>query len=252
MMHVDFKRYTAGDQRQNTDLNLDDRERVSKITFDLRDMNLQPLQRERFVFLLGPRYNPEKPHKIKIVTKQYATYIENYFKGMETIKELYWEALRAPMDAVNFSRNPYLREAFKKRRLGKTKAERVIKLAQLAKERKARYARVEVEQKQAAEKGIGTPLEHKERNVKYAIQRRKLGFIDLETTADGKTILAEEGMGVDDPVMHELEIKSTRYQKKVQEQRARKKLEIVTPIQGISRAEYEESMLKPNELFKDV
>lgn len=156
------------------------------------------------------------------------------------------------MDAVNFKRNPYLREAFKKRRLGKTKAERVNKLSQLENERKARYARVEEEQKQAAEKGLGTPLEHKEKNVQYAIQRRKLGFIDLETTADGKTILAEEGMGVADPVMHELEIKATRYQKQVQDQRARKKIDIITPIQGISRAEYEESMLKQDEHFKDV
>ena len=63
------------------------------------------------------------------MSKQYATHIENYFKGMDTIKELYWEALRAPMDAVNFKRNPYLREAFKKRRLGKTKAERVNTLS---------------------------------------------------------------------------------------------------------------------------
>jgi len=59
-------------------------------------------------------------------------------------------------------------------------------------------------------------------------------------------------MGVADPVMHELEIKATRYQKQVQDQRARKKIEIITPIQGISRQEYEESMLKKDEHFKDV
>ena len=70
------------------------------------------MQRERFIFLLGQRYNPKKPHEVKIVTKQYATFLENYFKGMDTIKELYWESLRAPSDPVNLRRDPYLREKF--------------------------------------------------------------------------------------------------------------------------------------------
>lgn len=59
------------------------------------------------------------------MTKQYPTYLENYFKGFETIRELYWEALRAPLDPVNFRRNPYLREMYKKRVFGRTKEERV-------------------------------------------------------------------------------------------------------------------------------
>ena len=67
---VEYKRYTAGDYRQNDENNTDDRERVSKIRFDIRDLNLAPLQRERFIFLLGSRYNHEKnPFKVKIVTK---------------------------------------------------------------------------------------------------------------------------------------------------------------------------------------
>ena len=135
-MDVIYKRYTAGDYRQGDAANLDDRERVCKIKFDIRDLCLQPLQRERFVFLLGPRHNPAKPHNIKIVTKQYATYTENYFKGMETIKELYWEALRAPLDAVNFQRNPYLREAFRKSKLGKTTEERKATLSAMKGARK--------------------------------------------------------------------------------------------------------------------
>ncbi len=39
-MITHYKRYTAGDYRQNSAQNLDDRERVSKITFDLRDLLL--------------------------------------------------------------------------------------------------------------------------------------------------------------------------------------------------------------------
>ena len=40
---VPFKRYTAGDYRQNDPRNIDDRERVAKIIFDLRELQLQPL-----------------------------------------------------------------------------------------------------------------------------------------------------------------------------------------------------------------
>ena len=89
------------------------------------------MQKERFIFLLGPRHNPKKPHDIKIVTKQYATFTENYFKGMQTIKELYWESLRAPADDANFKRDPYLREAILKKKFGKTREERLQTRAEL-------------------------------------------------------------------------------------------------------------------------
>ena len=56
-----YKRYVAGDIREDEPNNVDDRERVSKLRFKLSDLNLQPLQKERFIFLLGPRYNPKKP-----------------------------------------------------------------------------------------------------------------------------------------------------------------------------------------------
>ena len=59
------------------------------------------------------------------MTKQYATFLENYFKGFETIKELYLEALRAPTDPVNLRRDPYLREKFLKKRFGRTREERI-------------------------------------------------------------------------------------------------------------------------------
>lgn len=75
---------------------------------------------------MGPRWkwHERRPHEVKIVTKQYSTYVENYFKGMETIKELYWESLRAPEDPVNVQRNPYLRQMILKKFYGKTGAER--------------------------------------------------------------------------------------------------------------------------------
>lgn len=139
-LHVNasYKRYTAGDYRQGDENNIDDRDRISKLKFDLRDLHLAPLQRERFIFLLGPRWNPKKPHDIKIVTKQYATFLENYFKGMGTIQELYYEALRAPADPVNLVRDPYLREKFIKKKFGRTKEERKATLRRLKRE-KARF-----------------------------------------------------------------------------------------------------------------
>lgn len=179
------------------------------------------------------------------MTKQYPTYLENYFKGFETIRELYWEALRAPTDAVNFRRNPYLREMHKKRFFGRTKDERVAKIAELKKMHADRLQEMELEEKAETEK----QQELTEKHIRYAQDRKKLGFIDLETTADGKTVVAEQ---VEDPTMDELTVNSTRYQKQVQEQRARKKIDIVAPIQGISRKEHVDAMLKPDEHYKDV
>lgn len=124
-----YKRYTATDKREHKDhmtQNMDDRERVAKITFDLRELGLQPLQRERFVFLMGPRYNPARPHFMKVVCKQYATYAENFLRANDILREIYWESLRAPMTATNFVRNPYLRERMIKKIFGKTKAERTV------------------------------------------------------------------------------------------------------------------------------
>ena len=60
-----YKKYTAGDTR--ADDNLDNRERVvsrpyfikiikAKIWVHMREMGLAPLQRQRFIYLLGNRY----------------------------------------------------------------------------------------------------------------------------------------------------------------------------------------------------
>jgi hypothetical protein len=110
--------------RVNDENNLDLRGEVAKIWIDIREMNLAPLQRERFIFLLGRRYNPKKVHDVKIVCKQYATYSENYIRAFEILKQIYWESLRAPSTDVTAQRNPYRREFIKKKFFGKTKAER--------------------------------------------------------------------------------------------------------------------------------
>lgn len=132
---------------------------------------------------------------------------------MQTIKELYWEAMRAPEDPVNLQRNPYQRENMKKKLWGKTKAERDAKLKEVKAERIEHVKNVDAALQQEEDLGIGTPFEHKERRVSNAKARRRLGFVDVETDADGNTILSENGIGVEDKVMEDLEIRSTTYQK---------------------------------------
>jgi len=41
--------------------------------------------------------------------------------------------LRAPNDAVNFRRDPYLREMYKKKKFGKTREERLATLSEMKK-----------------------------------------------------------------------------------------------------------------------
>jgi hypothetical protein len=64
-IQAQYKKYTAGDTRMED--NLDTRDRVAKITVDLTDMGLAPLQRQRMIFLLGNRFTGSD--KIKIVCK---------------------------------------------------------------------------------------------------------------------------------------------------------------------------------------
>ena len=167
---------------------------------------------------------------------------------METIKELYLESLRAPADPVNFQRDPYLREKYIKKHFGRTKEERInaIKKFKLARQKHMD----EYEQRKADE--VKVSEEQHGKRVKNAKIRRSLGFIDFETDENGNVVPIDESQGVDDPVMEELTIKDARYQKKVQETRERKKINIITPIAGVSKEEYREAMLRSDEYFKDV
>lgn len=120
---VIYKKYTAGDTRAED--NLDNRERVAKIFVNLKDLKLAPLQRERFIYLLGNRWIGSD--KVKIVCKQYNTFHENYHRAMEILREILWESKRAPDTNTIALRNPYRREQFKKS-LGRTREERLANL----------------------------------------------------------------------------------------------------------------------------
>ena len=94
-IQAEFKKYFLDDTRW-TKNNLDIRSRVCKLVVDMRELHLSPLQRQRFIYLLGPRYNPSYPFKAKIVVRQYPKYEQNYERGLDIIKQMYWESLRAP------------------------------------------------------------------------------------------------------------------------------------------------------------
>lgn len=122
-----YKKYTAGDTRQED--NLDNRERVAKIWVQLNEMGLAPLQRQRFIFLLGNRYTGSG--KVKIVCRQYNTFHENFMRAHEILRELYWEAKRAPSINTTAIKNPYRREFFKKKFFGRTREERLATIKEL-------------------------------------------------------------------------------------------------------------------------
>jgi hypothetical protein len=110
--------------------NLDTRDRVAKVTVDLKEMGFAPLQRQRFIFLLGNRFTGSD--KVKIVCKQYNTYHENFVRANEILRELFWEAKRAPDTNTTAIVNPYRREFFKKKFLGRTLEERIANEKELA------------------------------------------------------------------------------------------------------------------------
>jgi len=53
---MQFDKYPSGDTRENETQRIDHRDKKAKVFFDMRDMKLSPEQRERLIFLLGPRY----------------------------------------------------------------------------------------------------------------------------------------------------------------------------------------------------
>lgn len=169
--------YPSDDVRQHGDDRIDHRDKIMKFYFDIRDFGLGPLQRERFTFLLGPRYKGS--HKFKLVGNKHLTLQENYMKTMETLREIYWESLRAPDDVtVTYRRNPYRREKLIKKLMGKTREERLENKAmfkEMLKEHKLEmdksYIQKDLDVQDRYDAGRG-------RRVDIAKRRAKLGFDD--------------------------------------------------------------------------
>jgi hypothetical protein len=106
----------------------DKRNREGKFVVDINDMNLSRLQRQRLIFLLGPRY--KNSSKFKIVYRKYETFEKNLEKAFEILKLLYIEAKRAPILHPTKC-SPKERANYFKKYLGKTKEEREIKKKKL-------------------------------------------------------------------------------------------------------------------------
>lgn len=71
---IQTDKYPAGDVREHGTTRTDHRDKVAKIEFNMQDLKLSPEQRERLIFLLGPRYRPEHGNKIKIVQRSFLTF----------------------------------------------------------------------------------------------------------------------------------------------------------------------------------
>ena len=174
-----FDKYPHGDVREHGDTRIDHRDKVAKIFFDLRDLGLSPEQRERFIFLLGPRYN--ESHQVKIVCRQFMTFQENYLRALEQFREIYWESKRAPDRCATLSRNPYRREKILKKLYGRTKEERTASKALLQSEMEEHFKKID-------EEHMNKEIDHKpskesvKRRQEIAQRRAKLGFNDKGAT----------------------------------------------------------------------
>ena len=240
-IQVEYKKYTAGDSRAED--NLDNRERVAKIRVHLRDMNLAPLQRQRFVYLLGNRYTGSD--KVKLVCRQYNTYHENYVRVMETLREIYWEAKRAPGDNTTAAKNPYRREFLKKKFFGRTREERLATLKAL--DESVAQQRLAVDQAKIGlqEEARAKQDSARKRRLEHAAKRLSLGFNDSK-------VAAAKEEGVQDAILEELEHKSKEYEKQIEEQKERRPVKMVSQVKGISKEEIESLMLRDQDKFKPI
>jgi hypothetical protein len=239
-MHAQYNDYAGGDLRpESNPANMDNRHRVSKLYFDIRNFRLAPLQRNRFQYLLGPRWNPQKPHHLKIVSSRFPTFEENYVNGLRTLREIYWEAKRAPDTNHTFKVNPYRRDKLIKKFFGKTAEERRAFRDRIKLLHKERVAELEREK---AEKEIQAQQEQKQLSEKrrgHGRLRKQLGFKDD----------TEE---VDDPVLDKLEYDDALFQKAQKEKRDRKVIKMPTEIEGITRKEQYESVYQDKDAFKPI
>lgn len=70
----------------------------AKITVDIKDFAIFPLQLERLCFLLGPRYKND--YKIKLNVNVDEDFKVNVGKGLDMLRQLYIESLRAPIEML--------------------------------------------------------------------------------------------------------------------------------------------------------
>ena len=89
-IHLVHHKDKEGNPKTEPDL----RDSVVRMFLNMDDWNLTPKQKERLIFLLGPRYKgvPE----FKIVSRQFPERDQNLQKCLDIIYELLMECKRAP------------------------------------------------------------------------------------------------------------------------------------------------------------
>lgn len=80
--------------------------------FNIKDLDLSSMQKERMAFLLGPRLKPNG--EAKIVMKKYPTPIQNLKHIDEKFREILLESMRAPQINHNLIKSPYRRQKWNK------------------------------------------------------------------------------------------------------------------------------------------
>lgn len=161
-------------------------------------------------------------------------------RAHETLREIYWEAKRAPDTNTIAVRNPYRREYFKRKYLGRTREERLAKLVELE--------AADVAHKLEVDKQLlGLESENKEKEESQRKKRRELAAKRLALGFNDKG--QEE---VSDSVIEELEYKTNQYEKQIEEKKERKPVKKVTEVKGISKEEIEKLLLRDAEKFKPI
>ena len=88
-----------------------------KFEVEFEKLKLTPLQKNRLIFLLGRRY--KGGNSFKIIVRQYDNLEYNFAKGLDILRQLYYETKRAPPFLWDRMTNKQ-RRITKKKYLGKT------------------------------------------------------------------------------------------------------------------------------------
>ncbi|CAD8100394.1 unnamed protein product [Paramecium sonneborni] len=67
-----------------------------ELFINISEFNFTPKQKDRFIYLIGPRYKGKDEVRIKVNT--FNNSLQNIEKGKEMIYELFLEAIRAPCE----------------------------------------------------------------------------------------------------------------------------------------------------------
>jgi len=89
-------------QEDNHDISRAEQQYIRKceVFLKLDECMFSKLQRERFLYLVGPRYN-EKTGEVKFSVRQFTEWEHNYNRAVEMVTETLMEAYRAPQDEPN-------------------------------------------------------------------------------------------------------------------------------------------------------